>query len=141
MAYNICLDADVILDVMLEREPFFDDSVEIFKLSLAGGVQLFATTSILLNVRYLCEREKGNQKANVMVKQLLPFFKICVTDKHHLEKAFSSNFTDIEDAVQYYSASSDKTIDFFVTRNIKDYKHADEALQILTPSKFLQHIK
>ncbi len=45
---------------------------------------------------------------------------------------------NVEDAVQYYSATADNSIDFFITRNIKDYKHADKHLKVITPAEAIK---
>ena len=69
---------------------------------------------------------------------MLGFVKICLTAKETILRAYNSSFTHVEDAVQYYSAVADNSIDFFVTRNIKDYKHADAHLKIITPSEAIK---
>lgn len=58
--------------------------------------------------------------------------------KTTLEKAFSSKFRDIEDAIQYFSALTNGEIEYIVTRNISDFKlssipvySSNEILQLL----------
>jgi predicted nucleic acid-binding protein len=53
--------------------------------------------------------------------------------KSIIKSAFSSNFKDFEDAVQYYSAASNKKISAIVTRDPKDYKNS--TLSILSPEE------
>jgi hypothetical protein len=134
MAYNFFIDSDVFLDVLIERKPFIAESYELFKAQYQNQAQLYTTASIILNVQYSGNKLLGKMAARTAVKELLSFVKICVTDKRILLKAYNSPFGDIEDAVQYYSAAADSAVDFFVTRNIKDYKLADEHLKIITPA-------
>ncbi|MEP6466946.1 MAG: hypothetical protein ABJB05_11610, partial [Parafilimonas sp.] len=96
------------------------------------------TGSIILNVQYSGNKLLGKVVAKAAVKELLLFIKICLTDKAIIQKAYNSSFTDVEDAVQYYSAAADKSVDFFVTRNTKDYKHADEHLKVITPAEAIK---
>ncbi|MEO8711281.1 MAG: PIN domain-containing protein [Parafilimonas sp.] len=138
MAYNFFIDSDVFLDVLVERKPFVEDSFELFKAQYNKLAQLYTTSSIILNVQYSGDKLLGKTSAKAAIKELLFFIKICLTDKAILQKAYNSPFTDVEDAVQYYSAAADKAIDFFVTRNIKDYKHADEHLKIITPAEAIK---
>ena len=133
MAYNFFIDSDVFLDVLIERKPFVEESFELFKAQHNNLAQLYTTASIILNVQYAGNKLIGKVPAKAAIKEFLSFIKICLTNKETILKAYNSSFADIEDAVQYYSAVADKSIDFFVTRNIKDYKNADEHLKIITP--------
>jgi uncharacterized FlgJ-related protein len=58
-----------------------------------------------------------------------------------LKKACNSKFSDIEDAVQYYIATQNENMDYFITRNIKDFKADDSQLAVLTPAHFLKLFK
>lgn len=138
MAYNFFIDSDVFLDVLIEREPFFPESFELFKAQYNNLAQLYTTASVILNVQYIADKLLGKQAAKSAVKELLSFIKVCVTDKTTITKAYNSSFADVENAVQYYSAAEDKSIDFFITRNIKDYKNADEHLKTITPKEALK---
>ena len=138
MAYNFFIDSDVFLDVLVERKPFFQESFELFKAQYNNLAQLHTTASVILNVQYIADKLIGKQAAKSAIKELLSFIKVCMTDKTIITKAYNSSFTDVEDAVQYYSAAEDKSIDFFITRNIKDYKNADEHLKIITPKEALK---
>jgi predicted nucleic acid-binding protein len=138
MAYNFFIDSNVFLDVLVERKPFVEESFELFKAQYNKLAQLYTTGSIILNVQYSGNKLLGKTVAKAAIKELLLFIKICLTDKAIIQKAYNSSFADVEDAVQYYSAAADKVIDFFVTRNIKDYKHADEHLKIITPAEAIK---
>jgi hypothetical protein len=135
MAYNFFIDSDIFLDVVIERKLFFADSYALFRAQYNNTATLYTTTSIILNVQYTGEKLLGKIAAKAAIKELLSFVRICITDKAAVNKASNSSFADIEDAVQYYSAAADKSVDFFVTRNIKDYKNADEHLKIISPAE------
>lgn len=138
MAYNFFIDSDILLDVLVERKPFFDNSFALFTAQYNNLIQLYTTASIILNIQYAGNKLLGKTQAKAAVQKILSFIKICVTEKQAIVKAYNSQFTDVEDAIQYYSAAADNSIDFFVTRNIKDYKNADEHLKIITPAEALR---
>jgi hypothetical protein len=48
---------------------------------------------------------------------------------------------DVEDAIQYFTALENEEIDYFITRNIKDFRPSDIHLPVLTPSQFLKLLK
>ena len=138
MAYNFFLDSDVILDFLMERYPHYQNSRELFEMNLKGDAGIYTTGSIVLKVQYLSQKIIGKPKAAQLVQKLLSLIEICVTSKEILLKAYNSSFADVEDAVQYYSAIAEKSVDFFVTRNVKDYKYADEHLNIITPAEAIK---
>jgi predicted nucleic acid-binding protein len=138
MAYSFFIDSDVFLDVLVERKPFVQESFELFKAQYNKQAQLYTTASIILNVQYAGSKLIGKTAARAAIKELLLFVRICIADKAIITKAYNSSFIDVEDAVQYYSAAAEKAIDFFVTRNVKDYKHADEHLKIVTPAEAIK---
>ncbi len=135
MAYNIFIDSDIILDVLLQRLPFFENSVSLFEAEVNGIIRLYTSPSIILNVQYFSQKVIGKLKAIELIQRLLKHVEICITTKEHLTKAYHSSFSDVEDAVQYYSAASEKLMDYFVTRNVKDYARADEHLNVITPKE------
>ena len=47
---------------------------------------------------------------------------------------------DFEDAVQYFTAKDSSLIDYFITRNIKDYIKENNGVPILTPTQFLKQL-
>jgi len=138
MAYNLFVDSDVFIDVLVKRKPFVTESYELFKAQYNNKAQLFTTASIILNVQYTGNKLLGKAAAKTAIKKLLQFVKICLTSKETILKACNSSFADVEDAVQYYSAAADIAIDFLVTRNVKDYKQADTHLKIITPAEAIR---
>jgi len=138
MAYNFFLDSDVILDFLMERNFHYTNSRLLFDNKVKNVVNLYTTSSIILNVQYISQKIIGKSKAADLIKKLVLLFEICLSSKETILKAYNSSFIDIEDAVQYYSAVADKAIDFFVTRNTKDYKNADEHLKIVTPAEAIK---
>ena len=55
-------------------------------------------------------------------------------NKETVEKALASEYKDLEDALQYYSAKEAKA-DLIVTRNVKDFVKHD--IPVITPSEYL----
>jgi predicted nucleic acid-binding protein len=129
------IDTNVILDYVLEREPFFHDSKEIIlgvaRLDFVG----FISGITPINVYYTGRKFNGKEKTVKAVRRIVTLFEICVTDKAVLQRAFLSNFTDYEDAVQHESAVAEN-LDAIVTRNLKDFKNS--TIKIYSPDEFLQ---
>ena len=69
---------------------------------------------------------------------MLNYFIILEANLDIIKKAYQSKFSDIEDAIQYYTAAQDDKINYFITRNIKDFKYGEDNLPVITPTQFLK---
>ncbi|MFT6732565.1 MAG: putative nucleic acid-binding protein [Polaribacter sp.] len=127
------IDSDVILDVLLGRKDFVNDSGQI--LNLVETKKLKGTTTLLAlaNINYLLKRfdNKNALKAIGTLRKILTI--IPLTDQELLN-ALESGFKDFEDAIQNY-ASENYGCNIIITRNIKDY--AKSNLPIYTPKEYL----
>ncbi|MDQ3180247.1 MAG: PIN domain-containing protein [Acidobacteriota bacterium] len=132
---RILLDNDVVLDFVLERQPFFADTEMIFQNLDNGDIECFVSAITPINVFYTTRKLRDKAIALQAVKDLLIAVKVCRTDKLVLQTAFTLSFTDYEDAVQCASALAEN-LDAIVTRNTKDYKNS--TVKVYSPIEFLQ---
>lgn len=134
---KILFDTNVILDVMLLREPYLKSSAllvaEIERKNLEG----FLCSTTITTIHYLVEKVKGRKTALTQVENLLKIFDVTQVDKICLESALKSKFTDFEDAVLNESASR-AGLDGIVTRNDKDFKYSK--LTVYNPEELLKII-
>lgn len=135
---KIYLDSDVILDLLLDREPFMDDIAEIIEESLNERVTLCVSPISITNINYIISKIENPRKADSQIKKILEIVKVENVDNEIITKAVNSRFKDFEDAVQNYcaEAAGHKII---ITRNTKDYK--ESKISILTPKEYLAKIK
>ena len=94
---------------------------------------LCATTITTLD--YLVSKVAGRKQAALAVQKLLSMFNIADVNAVVLRLAIHSEFTDFEDAVQYFSGEC-CVVDALVTRNIKDYKASQ--YPVYTPDTLLK---
>jgi restriction endonuclease S subunit len=135
---KIVLDTNIVLDVLLEREPFASLSINLFNAVEQQVIQgylcaLCATT--ITTIDYLLTKSIGKQSAKVSINQLLNLFAIAEVNDVILKAAINSDFSDFEDAVLYHSGVC-AGVDGFVTRNSKDFKTA--SLPIYSPTELLR---
>lgn len=139
MVANLFLDTDIILDVLLKREVFYKESYAIFNLCEIEKVKLYTSSSIIINVQYIGAKISNNKKTASAIKYMVEnFIEIVNPNRDAIVKAYNSTFKDYEDAIQYFTAKEASLIDFFITRNIKDYKNAIKTLPAYTPTQFLK---
>jgi predicted nucleic acid-binding protein len=141
MLSNLFVDTDVILDVLLNREDHYNNSAAIFKCFENNTVQLYTSPTVIINAHYIGQKQLSQEKCKSGIKYLLAYFNIIDASKATILQAYSSGFSDIEDAIQYFTALNAGIIDCIITRNIRDYKKATQDLPVLTPAQFLKQLK
>jgi len=134
---RVLLDTDVVLDVILAREPFAADSVQLFKLHDQQIIQGCVAAITPVNVFYFVRKFKSMGVARQAVDLLLDSFTVCPLTATVLRAAQALPISDYEDAVQHASGSA-VGVEAIVTRNVDDYKNA--TLPIFTPKDFLRHL-
>lgn len=86
------------------------------------------------NITYFLTKYRPGE-ARVLLQALLKKVYIAGTRSRDFQKVLQSDFHDLEDAYQYYTALQIRGIKYFITRNIKDYKHS--VISVVTPAAFL----
>ena len=132
---DIFLDTDVAFDIISKRTPHFDTSIGLLELAVNGSVTLFTSESAVANLVYLSKDIYKIKSADSKLMDFLMACEIISCGKQKIFEALKSPFKDKEDAIQYYTALN-HGLDYFITRNVKDFKNAFPSLPVLTPSDF-----
>jgi len=138
MRNRLFLDTNVMLDLLGEREPFYDAVAKIATLADKGKVSLTVSALSYSTVFYLLSKFESSD----IVKEKLRKFKIIsetsdLTDKI-IEKGLSSDFSDFEDALQYHCALK-ADCNMLITRNGKDFKKSE--IPIMTADEYINSLK
>ena len=134
---KVLIDTNVILDVILKRQPSYDFSAKVLELA-DKGVEEYISASAVTDIFYLAYRDlKDRDKVIGLMKDVLEIAKIISVSEKEIFNAFDLNWKDFEDAVQY-SAALSNGIDIIVTRNMKGFSQAE--VKICTPEEVIQFI-
>lgn len=132
---NLQIDTNIILDVLLISQPFYEYSSGIIALAQKNNCNIYIVASGVTDIYYVIRKQIAKGKALVEVKNILQSFQISDVNKKILIQATNNNFDDFEDAVQHETAIH-SNIDFIITPNNKDYKHSK--IKVLTPKEFIK---
>ena len=127
-------DLNVILDVLQNREPFYEASAQLLAFAETGRLQGFVAPHSLTTLFYLVSKDQSPAKARATITNLLQFLSVAKIDQSTIEQAMSLSYRDFEDAVQMIAAVQSK-VDYFVTRNPKDFQ--PPMLTVIQPSELL----
>lgn len=132
---KILIDTNIVLDVMLKREPFYKLSVDILGLSKRDNVEEYVSASAITDIYYLaCRQLRDKGRVRKLIKQLLTIVSIASVSEQEIQNALDLEWNDFEDSVQY-SVAFLQEMDGIVTRNPHDYKEAK--MKIWEPEELL----
>lgn len=134
---KILVDTNVILDVLIKREPFYIDSAKVWTYVSEELTEGYISAISVNNLYYIVKRLKSLEIAEEFVDQLLNDFNIIELTKDILKQARTIPDLDYEDLIQYFSAVH-RGCDIIITRNKKDFPAI--GLKILTPKEFIDLI-
>jgi predicted nucleic acid-binding protein len=138
MAFKAFLDANVLLDFFLQRAGA-TDAEKIIEKMLAGNFLAYTTPSVLHITGYWLTKSYGAAKAKRLLNTLLIDVHIIDCDHYTATVALQSDFDDIEDALQYFTAIRHK-LTHFISLDKKLKKAAISQLPVYTPNEFLKEI-
>lgn len=135
---NIFLDSDVLLDVLANRKPFVRDSKSILQLGIDQKIGLYTSAICFSNTYYLLSKKLGISAAKKHMAKVKHLLTIIPTSDQAINKSLTSDFSDLEDAIQHFTAL-EANLDAIVTRNAKDF--ANSELPVFAPSDFLASLQ
>lgn len=135
---RLFLDTNIVLDLLGEREPFYQSAAKIATLADKGKILMYVSSLTYSTVFYLLSRFESNEAVKEKIRKFKVIAKTSdLTDKI-IDKGLSSKFNDFEDSLQYYCAVNSEC-NVIITRNGKDFKESD--LPVLTPDEYLNGLK
>lgn len=119
---KIFVDTDILLDFLGDRRPYSKFALALFREADQNDLKLCISANSITTAYYILTKLSTEKKARALITELLEILLIVPVDKGILKLAFSSEFKDVEDSVQHYSALASGNIEFIVTRNLRDYR-------------------
>ena len=133
---SLFVDSDVILDLFLERQPFYKFSQTLLNSLNQENYQLYTSALIIANVHYFLSKSLSDKSmAKQKIKLLTHFINILSVGIEDIQAAINSTGNDFEDSIQIHIAQK-HNCNAIITRNVKDYKHS--TIPVLTAEQFLQ---
>ena len=136
---RLMIDTNIILDVLLAREPFFQQSKEILDLCEQKKIHGFISASTATDLFYIIRKALGSaEEAYKALGHILDIVKILTVTNEDVLNAFRKKARDFEDCLLAICAQSNHCIGI-VTRNEKDFQPFD--MQIFSPQDIISKIK
>jgi predicted nucleic acid-binding protein len=118
---RVLVDTNIVLDFLLQREPFSQDAELLFQAIDSGQVVGYVTATTLTDIFYISRKHTLSiEQARQAVSETLTVMVICPVNRAVLESAFKSGLADFEDAVQIFCAV-EQGLDAILTRDAKGF--------------------
>jgi predicted nucleic acid-binding protein len=135
---RVLIDTNIVLDFLLQREPFFQDPELLFQAIDAGQLIGYVTATTLTDIFYISRKHtRSIEQARQAVSETLTAMVICPIDRAVLESAFNSGLFDFEDAVQIFGAVA-QGLDAILTRDNKGF--LSSPIPVLSIQELLQQL-
>jgi predicted nucleic acid-binding protein len=127
---KVLFDTDVILDLLLDREPHSQFAALLIAEVERGAVTGYLCATSITTIHYLAGKGVGASDAERSIRDLLSLFEIATVNRAVLEGALEAGFRDFEDAVSHEAALR-AGAEAIVTRNLGDYRKS--SLPVYSP--------
>ena len=133
----LLIDANIILDVLLNRPDYVKDSAMIWKLCETEQMKGYVSTLTFANLVYIMRKQLDPEKIEDVFHKLNLIFEFADFSVSDLTHAADLNWKDFEDAVQSVTAERIHA-DYIITRNVRDFSKS--RVMAVTPPELLARI-
>jgi predicted nucleic acid-binding protein len=134
---KVLLDTNIIIDIALERQPYVTNSETVLAFVEQGQIEGYISASTISDLYYIIRKQKGRDLTIEFLQVILTFCQIATVNQTVITMAFTTNFKDFEDAIQYSTAAVNQ-LDGIITRNPQDFPVVTP--RIITPEQLIEEI-
>ena len=136
---KLFIDTNIVIDLLAEREPFYEDAAKLFSLADKNQIELSVSALTFANTNYLLQKSNSAPTAKEILRKFKILTVVLSIDDKTIDLALNdSGFVDFEDAIQYYSAIENSQ-EIIITRNLRDFRTSK--IPVMTASEFIKTIK
>ena len=132
---RLMIDTNILLDVLVKREPFYEASREVLRLCEEKKVQGFLSASAATDIFYLVRRHlHSTNSAYKCLGYVLDILKVLTVTNEDVINAYTKKAHDFEDCLLAVCAASNKC-DYIITRNKRDFEEFN--IETFSPEELL----
>ena len=136
---KVLFDTNVILDTLLHRVPFYEESSSVYNLVEQGKITGCVSSSAVTDIFYIAYRHlKDTGKVYAMIDALAADFIIVPVLESTIKAALALRWKDFEDAVQF-AAAQENGAQYIITRNMTGYE--TPAIPCMSPAAFIAALR
>jgi len=118
---RVLVDTNVVLDVLLDRQPHAETSAAIWEAIETGVAEGLLSAHAVNTIHYLIRKEKSAFRTRRIISAILRVLGVAAVDDAVIQEALQLPLSDFEDAVTA-AAAHQAGCDCIVTRNPKGFR-------------------
>lgn len=131
----VFIDTNVILDILLKREPFYAESYAVLEKIIKEDISAYMSANGITDIFYIANKViKDNNAINGALIKLMTVIDVVSVTKTDILKAIRMEVDDLEDALQVQCTLKIKA-NCIITR---DLGHEGKGVKVIRPSDFLE---
>ena len=134
---KLLIDANILLDVLQNRENFVRASSMVWKLCETEQAKGYISALTFANLVYIMRKEMDAQRIEEVLHMLSLIFEFAELNDSDLFRAAALQWHDFEDAVQSVTAERIHA-DYIITRNVRDFSRSK--VIAFTPDELLARL-
>lgn len=138
---RVVVDDNVLIDYLIDREPFSEAAMLLMELGYLGEVELWMGTSQITDMLYVITdggKASRAEEAKRTMRALRRMVHIYATDEEDYDAVASGAFDDLEDAFVYQTALKVKA-DAIITRDQQGFRRS--SIKIFDCAGFFEHLE
>ena len=130
----LLIDTNIILDVILARDPWAADAARALDIIGRKQARGFVSAHSITTLYYIVQRAGDRATANTAVADVLQLLEVVPLESSDFQRAIAFGLPDFEDAVQV-AAHLRAGAEFLVTRDAKHFANAP--VTVMSPGEIL----
>jgi predicted nucleic acid-binding protein len=132
---KVLIDTNIVLDILLRREGYFEDAAKIVVLSENKIIESYVSASAITDIYFITQKAYKDKKTTIdLIKKILKILSVATISGDNIYQALDLGWNDFEDSVQYIVGES-ISAEYIITRNADDFNKS--RIKIVTPEQFL----
>ena len=132
---KVLIDTNILLDVLTERDGFWEESLAIWNLCRDEKLRGFISALSIPNIVYIMRKSLTPEKTEELIRKMSVLFEIADLKVSDITEAAQMLVHDFEDGVQMSTAKRIQA-DYIVTRNTRDFLSSD--VPCIEPAEMLK---
>ena len=130
----VVIDNNIVLDALLEREPFFADATEALSVC-ASGHSGYLTANSLTDIYYVLSKSMKASAAKQIIRKLMGLFGIISITETDCINALELAMDDFEDAL-IVACGVKVSAELIVSRD-SAFEQSTSPIEVVSPAEFL----
>ena len=132
---NLFADTDICIDLLSGRKPFYHSAALLFTLADTGKINLHVSALSFSTIDYILKQQMNSRRSRQLLTEFKAMVNVLEVNEKIIELALASDFSDFEDATQYYTAVEHGS-KIIITRNLPDYKKSQ--IPVMTAETYIK---